>query len=93
MKRDDDELNKLKQERRPGRPPSNREDLLLQRIETEKKEYESGFWVPDLMEDDGAEGKVARLQTWNGEWSSLNALAFVRISRDGEVSRSSFPPR
>lgn len=78
----------LKAERRPGRPSSNREDLLKQKIATEDREFDTGFWIPDMH--DVANRK--QLQIWNGEWSALNTLRFVRVTRTGEIKESSFPP-
>lgn len=49
----------------------------------------AGFWVPDLR--DG--GNLEVLRGWNGEWTSLSRLGFLRIRRDGGWSGSSFPPK
>lgn len=43
IKRDDEELEKLMEKRRPGRPASSQQDALQQRIDKEKREYKSGF--------------------------------------------------
>lgn len=48
----DEELAKLKKERRPGRPSSTREDLLRIKIATDEKEYEIGFCMPPLLNAD-----------------------------------------
>ncbi len=80
---------KLNAERRPGRPPSTREDLLRQRQSLDEKEFVSGYWMPDLQD---AKNLVA-LQDWTGDWVSLSTLKFVRISQDGVVHESSFPPK
>ncbi len=87
--RDDEVLANLTAQRRAGRPPSSQEDRLRQRIESEEAEYRSGFWVPDLRDEDGR----SKLQRWTGEWSALNALKFVRIALSGGIKLSSFPPR
>ncbi|MCJ1326366.1 hypothetical protein MMC10_003030 [Thelotrema lepadinum] len=87
--RDNDELDSLKSERRPGRPPSNREDLLKQRIAAEQGEYSSGFWIPDLSD----ESNLEKLRVWNEEWSSLGQISFVRVHMDGRALPSSFPPK
>ncbi|MCJ1446323.1 MAG: hypothetical protein MMC23_006828 [Stictis urceolatum] len=87
--RDDEDLAKLKKERRPGRPASTRQDLLEQRIATEEREYDSGFWIPDLVEEDN----FHKIQLWSGEWTSLNTMRYVRVNRSGEVKESSFPPK
>lgn len=76
-------------ERRPGRPASAREDLLKHRISVERREYDVGFWVPDLR--DAANLKL--LKEWNGEWTSLGTMKYVRLAKDGTLHDSSFPPK
>ncbi|EEH03166.1 suaprga1 [Histoplasma capsulatum G186AR] len=61
------ELDQLQQERRPGRPPVKREEVLREKIEAEGREFESGFWLPDM----GDEENIKKLAKWNGEWSSM----------------------
>lgn len=39
----DEEYNSVKKARRPGRPPSAREDLLKMKVEALEKEYQHGF--------------------------------------------------
>lgn len=89
MNRDGEELASLSSERRPGRPSSNREDLLKQRIVAEEREYDAGFWIPDMTDAPN----VKLLSDWNGEWTSLNILKYVRLSKDGVKHSSSFPPK
>ncbi|GIZ48115.1 hypothetical protein CKM354_001118800 [Cercospora kikuchii] len=89
LSRHDEELAALKAERRPGRPPSNRQLLLEQAIKSEQQEFESGFWVPDLQD----EGTLMKLDAWKGSWLELGVLRFVRVEKDGVVKESSFPPR
>ncbi|KAF2459641.1 translation machinery-associated protein 16 [Lineolata rhizophorae] len=89
LNRDDEELETLQSARRSGRPASNRETLLRQKHAAEGKEYESGFWFPDLQDDDN----VRKLCAWTGEWVSLGALKFVRVRKDGYKQESSFPPK
>ncbi|KAI9868341.1 MAG: hypothetical protein M1813_005784 [Trichoglossum hirsutum] len=74
LHRDDEELSKLKKERRPGRPSSTREDMLKQRIEVEQKEFKTGFNIPD-MED---QKNVEALLRWTGEWTALSNIKFVK---------------
>ncbi|KAL9585956.1 MAG: hypothetical protein Q9212_001222 [Teloschistes hypoglaucus] len=88
LSRNADELATIQSERRPGRPTSTREDTLKQGIDAEDKEYASGFWIPDISDA----ATVDRLTEWNGEWSSLNNLKFVRVAKDGGKHASSFPP-
>lgn len=88
--RDDEELAELKAARRPGRPPATREQLLEQRIVTETKEFEvSGFYCPDMRDT----ATVDKLRGWDGEWVSCNAMKFVRVTKDGEVRDSVWPPK
>jgi translation machinery-associated protein 16 len=87
--RDDDELLRLKAERRPGRPASTRQTLLDQHQAVEQGEYASGFWVPDLQDAEN----LKTLKEWSGKWSGLATLRFVRISREGVRKESSFPPK
>ncbi|KAL4936377.1 hypothetical protein BDV06DRAFT_205157 [Aspergillus oleicola] len=83
------EIEQLQSERRKGRPPSKREEALLQRTETENKEFKTGFWMPDLTEED----VVSALKRWNGNWSGLSPLKFVRLTKEGEKQASTFPPK
>ena len=87
--RDDEELESLKAQRRPGRPPSSQEDRLRHRKEDEQREYRSGFWVPELRDEQSR----LKLERWNGEWAALNTLKFVRIDSGGGIKPSSFPPK
>jgi translation machinery-associated protein 16 len=87
--RDEEEVATLRAQRRPGRPSSNLEDHLKNRIEAEGKEFKSGFWIPDIRDDEG----VMKLRAWNRDWSSLNTLKFARIGREGGMRTSTFPPK
>ncbi len=87
--RDDEEVEALKAQRRPGRPSSSLEDQLRHRIEAEEKEFNSGFWIPDVRDEEGAR----KLRAWNQDWSSLNTLKFARIGKDAGMRASTFPPK
>ncbi|MCJ1429195.1 hypothetical protein MMC29_007108 [Sticta canariensis] len=87
--RHDEEIEQIKSERRPGRPSSNREDLLRQQLAIEDREYSAGFWLPDM--EDGQNLELVR--NWNGEWTSLSNLKYVRLTRAGTKSPSRFPPK
>ena len=89
VKRDDEELGRLKKERRPGRASSTREDLLKQRMAAEEREYDLGFWVPDMEN----EQNLGVLRNWNGQWTALSTIKYVRVARDGTRQASSFPPK
>ncbi|CRG88180.1 hypothetical protein PISL3812_05207 [Talaromyces islandicus] len=87
--RGDEEVKQLQGERRKGRPPSKREENLQQRFTVEEKEYRSGFWMPDITQDDVR----LQLKLWNGEWSSLSSMKFIRFSEGGSKQGSAFPPK
>ena len=87
--RDAEEIEQLEKERRKGRPPSKREEILKQRTQTEEKELKTGFWLPDLGDSD----VLLALKHWNGQWSSLSAMKFVRLLPDGKKHSSTFPPK
>ena len=55
----------------------------------EEREYESGFWVPDVTDGQN----VVKLQSWNSDWGSLSPITFIRLSQDGTKHASSFPPK
>ncbi|KAI1344408.1 translation machinery-associated protein 16 [Xylariaceae sp. FL0016] len=85
----DDELSELKKARRPGRPASAKEDLLKVKIGSLQKEYQTGFLVPILDDEDN----VALLGRWEGSWSYLTTLKWARITIEGSKQSSSFPPK
>jgi translation machinery-associated protein 16 len=89
LTRHDEELEQLKAERRPGRPPATRQTALEQQIEVEKKEFESGFWVPNLQDEE----TLQKLDGWKGDWLSLAVMRFVRVDEKGVLRESQFPPR
>lgn len=89
INRHDAELQVLKAERRAGRPPSTRQTLLEQQKQQEEKEYESGFWLPNLQDEE----TLVKLESWKGDWSGLGILRFVRVETQGGVKESQFPPR
>lgn len=89
LTRNDGELQDLKAERRTGRPPSTRQTLLEEQRRTEEKEYESGFWAPNLQDEE----TLIKLEGWKGDWVGLGVLRFIRIDKAGIAKESQFPPR
>lgn len=89
LARHDGELSQLAQSRRAGRPPDRREIQLTQLKAKEEGEYTSGLWIPDLRDQEN----LANLKVWQGEWSALGTVGFVRVSKEGECRASGFPPR
>lgn len=84
-----EELSQLKKERRPGRPSSAREDLMRLKVAAGEKEYKDGFYMPDLTD----ENNIVFLNKWEGSWSYLSTLKWVRVSCSGKVQTSRFPPK
>ncbi|KAF1824864.1 uncharacterized protein K489DRAFT_313953 [Dissoconium aciculare CBS 342.82] len=89
LSRHDEEVATLKSERRPGRPATTRQTLLEQAIHAERLEYESGFWMPNLRDEES----LIKLDAWKGDWLSLANLRFSRVEKGGGVKDSQFPPR
>ena len=92
MSRHDEELSQLGSARRAGRSASSREVALRGVVQEETEELRGGFWMPDLRE----EGTVENLKAWDGGWSSLGRMRFVRVADDGKggigARESRFPP-
>lgn len=87
--REDEELEAVKAERRPGRPPSKVEERIDDRKDVEEREFKSGFWLPDLRDQEGRE----KLDKWSGDWAGLNTLKVIRLTKDGTFKPSTFPPK
>ncbi|KAM4064604.1 translation machinery-associated protein 16 domain-containing protein [Hirsutella rhossiliensis] len=85
----DEEYATLKKARRSGRPPSTREDLLKMKIAALDIEYQKGFALPDVM----TEENVKLLEDWEGSWSKLTTLTWIKVSRTGQVRKSDFPSK
>ncbi|EFQ31697.1 hypothetical protein CGRA01v4_04705 [Colletotrichum graminicola] len=84
----DEEYAEVKKTRRPGRPASPKEDLLKQKIANLEEEYRIGFYLPDLLDA----SNTLVLDRWEGSWSYLTSVAWVKITSDGNIKKSSFPP-
>ncbi|KAK8222065.1 translation machinery-associated protein 16 [Zalaria obscura] len=89
LKREDEALAALKAERRPGRPMSTRQQVLEQLQATEQKEYEAGYWMPDMTD----ENNLKQLEAWKGNWGGLGQVKFVRVEKNGVIKESAFPPK
>ena len=55
----------------------------------EEREYGGGFWIPDMSDT----ANLELLRNWNREWTSLNTLKYVRLTKNGVKHDSSFPPK
>ncbi|ROW00284.1 hypothetical protein VSDG_03492 [Cytospora chrysosperma] len=84
----DEEMEILKKARRPGRPASVKEDMLKMKIAGLVKEQLNGFYVPDISK----QANIDLLDRWEGAWSFLGSMSYVRVSKDGTIKPSSFPP-
>lgn len=87
--RSKDELEEMQAARRHGKSASAREINMRQQMENEVREFESGYWIPDLSNQENLE----KLKNWNGEWVGMNVMKFVRVTKAGEIRSSSFPPK
>lgn len=74
----DAELETLQNERRPGRPPSNRQLALEQIKKQEQHIYDTGYRMPNLQD----ENTVALLKRWNGTSGGLSAFEYVTITKE-----------
>ncbi|PYH98255.1 translation machinery-associated protein [Aspergillus ellipticus CBS 707.79] len=83
------EIEQLQSERRKGRPPTKREEALVERTDVENKEFKTGFWMPDFSD----RSVILSLGSWNGDWSGLSTMKFIRITKDGGKQVSAFPPK
>ncbi len=77
ISKDDDELKKLRDQRRPGRPASSRLSILEEKIKHDKSEFETGFLLPDLSNVK----TVQSLREWKGNSGGLNLINSLRISK------------
>lgn len=96
----------LKKARRPGRPASVKEDMLKLKIVGLVKEQLNGFCKCDMLlnrqtlsanettdiPDISKQANIDLLDRWEGAWSFLGSMSYVRISKDGIIKPSSFPP-
>ncbi|KAK6443672.1 translation machinery-associated protein 16 [Oleoguttula sp. CCFEE 5521] len=89
LARHDEELAELRSERREGRPKSTRQVQLEQAVDVERKEYVSGYWMPDLQDFES----LQKMEAWDGEWTGLANLRFARVDSEGRVKASQFPPK
>ncbi|KAJ9425075.1 TMA16-like protein [Fusarium oxysporum] len=66
---------------------SVKEDLLKAKINILEEEYKSGFVMPDLLDN----VNVNALHLWEGSWSYLTQLKWVKVNSEGQVRPTSFP--
>ncbi|EMG49556.1 hypothetical protein G210_5643 [Candida maltosa Xu316] len=73
-----DELDRLKKERRKGRPATNRQTILEEKLKHDLHVYETGFKIPDLSD----KVTVERVREWNGTTGATTNMKFIRISKN-----------
>ena len=78
LSRFDEELSTLRLDRRPGRPPTTRQQKLEQQLETDKQLYQTGFRVPDIRD----KKTVENLRNWNGSPGGTTILKLIRVTKD-----------
>ncbi|KAF7546429.1 hypothetical protein G7046_g9305 [Stylonectria norvegica] len=83
----DEEYSEVKKTRRPGRPSSVKEDLLKNRINALESEYQKGFIIPDLL----AHETVSALHLWEGSWSYLSQMKWIKVMAGGDARPIAFP--
>ncbi|KAH7361863.1 translation machinery-associated protein 16 [Plectosphaerella cucumerina] len=84
----DEDLEEVQKARRPGRPASTRQDQLENRVKNLLEEQQKGFYVPDMTN----ETNVLALNRWEGAWSSLSSVPWMRLTPDCTARPASFPP-
>ncbi|RDA87411.1 hypothetical protein CP532_6992 [Ophiocordyceps camponoti-leonardi (nom. inval.)] len=87
--RHDEDFDALKKARRPGRPPSAKEDLMKMKMSALETEYQNGFALPDVLQ----ENKAKLLADWEGSWSKLTTLSWIKVSSTGNVRSCDFPSK
>lgn len=83
----DEEYDAVKKTRRAGRPASAKEDLLKVKISNLETEYKQGFLLPDVLTSENANA----LLLWEGSWSYLPQLKWVKVNSEGQVRDAAFP--
>ncbi|KAG7663578.1 TMA16 [[Candida] subhashii] len=78
LTRFDDELEELRANRRPGRPATNRQQILEEKVKHDQQIYATGIKVPDLSDIE----TVKRLKLWNGTTGGATVMKFIHISED-----------
>ncbi|KAK3179995.1 translation machinery-associated protein 16 [Lecanicillium sp. MT-2017a] len=85
----DEEYHDAKKARRPGRPPSAREDLLKAKISALEREYKQGFLVPDVMSTENG----TKVVKWEGSWSYISTIPWIKVSSAGKAAPADFPSK
>ncbi|KAF9137982.1 hypothetical protein BGX30_009691, partial [Mortierella sp. GBA39] len=65
------------------RPKAAREDMLAAFIANERREYASGFELPDFS----SPKNVVILREWDGDLNSLNRIKMIRLNDPSYVAK------
>ncbi|OBA22364.1 hypothetical protein METBIDRAFT_40747 [Metschnikowia bicuspidata var. bicuspidata NRRL YB-4993] len=76
ISRNDAEIAQMDSERRPGRPMSNRHQIMIEKRKHDRHLFVTGFRMPDLSDED----TTRRLRNWNGTSGSLSAWKFTLVT-------------
>ncbi|ODV77450.1 uncharacterized protein CANTADRAFT_56349 [Suhomyces tanzawaensis NRRL Y-17324] len=80
IQRYDDELDQLRADRRPGRPQTNRQQILEEAVKHDRHVYETGMKIPNLTDKE----TVDRIRAWNGTTGGTTVMKFVHVYKDME---------
>lgn len=78
IKRDDEEIAEMDAERRPGRPMTNRHQIMIEKRKHDQHLFETGYRMPDLSDLD----TVRHLKNWNGTAGSVSAWKFTLMTKE-----------
>lgn len=78
LTRYNEELEELDANRRPGRPLTNRHQLLQEKVKHENHLYLTGIKIPNLAD----KSTVQFLKLWNGTAGATTVMKFIQISKD-----------
>lgn len=78
IERNDEELEEMEKERRPGRPMTNKHQIMLEKRKYDHHIFETGFRIPDLRDLETAN----RMRNWNGTSGSVSAWKWALVTKD-----------
>ncbi|KAJ1955554.1 translation machinery-associated protein 16, partial [Linderina pennispora] len=82
LTRNDEEIEEIKERKRPGRPLAAKDELVLQVAEFENKEARlAGLEVPELTN-----GSVVKaLRAWDGDLNSIKTIKLVKCKPASQI--------
>lgn len=76
--RNDEDLERMNSERRPGRPMTNKHQIMLEKKKYDEHIFETGFKIPDLRDRETAD----RLRNWNGTSGSASSWKWTFVTKN-----------